>query len=72
MDETNLDPEVSQVQLTKDVMDNLQTLCIRNHGVILPCYVKVLEHTHSLVRAVQMGFGDGGSQVQNGHWPRGE
>lgn len=44
---TNLDTEVTEVQLAEDFMDDLQTLSVWNHGVILPCYVKILEHTHT-------------------------
>lgn len=41
---THFDVEVSKVQLTEDFVDNLQTLCIWNHGIILPCNIKILKH----------------------------
>ena len=47
---THLDPEVSQVQFTEDFMNNLQALCIRDHGIILARDVEILggrEHTHT-------------------------
>lgn len=46
-----LDQKVTDVQLTEDFMDNLQTLCIWNHGIILSCYVKILQDTQK--RSVQ-------------------
>lgn len=46
VDGTNLDTEVSEVQIAEDFMDDLQTLSIWNHGVVLPCYVEILKHTH--------------------------
>lgn len=44
---TNLDTEVTKVQLTEDFMDDLQTLSIWYHGIVLPCYVEILKHTNS-------------------------
>lgn len=41
----NLNPKVTNVQLAEDFMDNLQTLSIWNHGIILSCYVKILQDT---------------------------
>lgn len=41
----NLDPKVTNLQLAEDFMDNLQTLSIWNHGIILSCYVKILQDT---------------------------
>lgn len=40
--ESYLDQKVSKLQSTEDFMDNLQTLGIRNHGVILASDVKIL------------------------------
>lgn len=39
---SDLDAEISQLQVTQDLIDDLQTLSVRNHGVVLPCDVKIL------------------------------
>lgn len=48
---TYLDAEVSQLQLTQDLVDNLQALSVWDHGVVLACSVKILgggeTHTES-------------------------
>lgn len=48
---TYLDAEVSQLQLTQDLVDDLQALGVWDHGVVLACSVKILgggeTHTES-------------------------
>lgn len=44
---TNLDTEVTEVQLTEDFVDDLQTLSIWYHCIVLPGYVEILKHTNS-------------------------
>lgn len=46
---TDLDAEVSELQLTEDFVDDLQTLCVWDHGIVLTSYVKILKraYTHS-------------------------
>ena len=39
---SDLDDEAAQFELREDLSDNLDTLCIRDHGVIVPSYVKIL------------------------------
>lgn len=39
---THFYAEVSKVQFTEDLVDDLQAFGIRDHGVILPCNVKIL------------------------------
>lgn len=45
---TNLDAEVAEVQLAEDFMDDLQTLGIWYHVVVLARNVEILKHTNSV------------------------
>lgn len=41
---SDLNAEVTQVQLTQDLVNDFQTLCVRDHRIVLPSYVEILQH----------------------------